>query len=318
MKIGEAREIALERCCCDMEIARAEVIVLSKKRNKLVVEATDKYAIKFVLKQLEAANKDLKVLSVKQKGLRRKRRDDGREIRSAFVQHGPIAMSRRGRFQFNVEYKDETHGFMCSYNQLFKDDRLVWAKKSFPGIRKTARKSIPSYLVPHVWREVADPWTALSKSSPWAVYLLLENMALDHVWISSASHGVYGSRWIYGAGYDRGTFRVVTGNAGRSNVVCTELDDTMDIAILKKSSGSKIFVGAASGKVLQIPLYGWGGSTKVYSRKARRSVDRDYSTYERLAWHYLRNYANNTVKEKNRIPADKLRVKKKGHLWRPE
>lgn len=322
MKIGEAREMALEKCCYDLEIAKAEVIVLSKKRNRLVAEATDNYAVKVVLLQLKTANRDLKILSVRQNGIRKKRRDDGVEIRSAFVQSGPIKMVNRGRFQFSVDYKNERHSFLCGYSQLFKDDRFIWTKKSGRGSTKKAKRSIPSYLVPYVWREVADPWTALSKSSPWAIYLLLENMALDHVWISSTSWEMPGVRWIYGAGFENrqggGVLRVVTGNCGKGNVRCVEIDDSMDVAILRGNSGSKIFVGASDGKILQIPLYGWGGLTQVYSRKERRHVDRDYTSYERMAWHYLRNCPHNTVKEVNRIPEGKLRVRKRGNLWRPE
>lgn len=317
MRIGEAREIALERCCCDLEIARAEVIVLSKKRNKLVMEAEDKYAIKSVLHQLETANKDLKNLAVKQRGLRRKRRDDGREIRSAFTQSGPVVMSRRGRFQLTVEHKGEKHVFLCPYSQLFKDDREIWTKKSGAGYKKSAKRSVPSYLIPHVWRDVADPWTVLEKSSAWAIYLLIQRAAEDHVYIHSGSYQLEGKRWIYGIGWDKGTFRMVTGNAGKNNVICLELVDSMDIAIHRDHSRPRIFIGASDGEVLRIPLYGWGGEPKIWSRKERRQVDRDYTSYERMAWHYLRNYEHNTVKESNRIHTSKLRVKKRGNLWRP-
>ncbi len=322
MKIGEAREMALERCCYDLEIAKAEVIVLSKKRNKLVTEATDNYATRRVLAQLELANKSLKILSVRQNGIRKKRRDDGVEIRSAFIQSGPIKMVDRGRFQFSVDHKSETHRFLCTYSQLFKDDRLIWTKKSGRGLKKKTKRTIPSYLVPYVWREVADPWTALSRSSPWAIYLLLENMALDHVWIRSTSYKLPGRRWIYGIGFENrqgeGVLRIVTGNCGKGNVRCVEIDDGMDVAILRGNSGDMIFVGASDGKILKIPLYGWGGLTQLYSRKERVLVDRNYKSYERMAWHYLRNCPHNTVKEVNRIPEGKLRVRKRGKLWRPE
>jgi len=323
MRIGEAREIEFERCQCNIEIARAEVQVLSAQRDKMIHEAsddrTDQRILKTTMFKIDEAHKDLRKHASRQKRLRTKTRMDDQEIGEVFQQISPIVFGGDGCWIAKIDYRGEEHTFKCSYYRLFQDRRHVWPERKRHGPDSKKKHHIPDYLVPYVWKEVVDPWTALVRVSAYDIYYEYEDAAIKHRYFRSALSPLRNKRWIYGIGTIGNKVRFVTGMSGRKKVFCLELDETMGLAKLDRGlpRGEEMyFVGAMDGETLRIPVFGCYGTPDIWGQGAKRA--RNYTPYEKIAWHWLRDCDETTVQPENQIPRDKMRdCYQKGKLWRP-
>lgn len=323
MKIGEAREIEFERCQCNIEISRADVQVLSAQRDKMIQEASDDRRDQGILKntmsKIEQANKELRKHAARQKRLRARTRMDDQEIGDVFHQAGSLSFGMDGAWTARIEYRGEEHSFKCDYSRLFQKTRNVWPKRYLGGEDKKKRHRVPDYLVSYVWEEAVDPWTALVRVSAWDMFREFEESAIKHRYFNSALSVLRNKRWIYGIGRIGNTIRFVTGQSGRHRIFCLELDETMGLAKLDRRDPrgcAMHFVGAMDGARLRIPITSCYGEPLIWSKGGK--VARKYGPYEKIAWHWLRDCQETTVKPENQIPLEKLRdCYKKGRLWRP-
>ena len=323
MKIGEAREIEFERCQCNIEISRAEVQVLSAQRDKMIQAASDNQGDQRILKntmsKIEQAHKELRKHAARQKRLRTKTRMDDQEIVEVFHQIGPLHFGMDGAWTAKIRYRGDDHVFKCDYYRLFQKARNVWPKRYFGGTDKKKKHRIPDYLASYVWEDVVDPWTALLRVSAWDIFREYEESAIKHRYFNSALGPLRNKRWIYGIGRIDNTVRFVTGQSGRKRIYCLELDETMGLAKLNRGDprgGGMYFVGAMDEAGLRIPITSCYGEPLIWGRNGK--VLRNYDPYEKIAWHWLRDCPETTVKPENQIPREKMRdCYQKGRLWRP-
>lgn len=326
MKIREAREIALEKSQCDIEIGKAEVRVLSKKRDKMILEAstsrTEQWKLKNLMDRLGGISNRIRKDTVRQKRLRARTRMDDQEIKNAF-ELKKVRFDWGGTWKVTIDYRDESHMFNCYYSDLFMESKHIWSARGRGASLQTKSHHIPDYLIEHVWRELVDPWSFLTALTCVDIYDRLYGHALEHRYFSSAIRCLRGRRWIYGIGRIGNKIRIVTGQSGKGKIYCMELHDTMGLAFYPSPQGGDdmIFCGAAAEKRLRLPIVGFGGQPWLFRKRGGKNgkTKRDCSPHEKIAWNWLKDCQETTIMRENQLPIEKLRdCYRKGQLWQPE
>ncbi len=323
MKIREAREIALEETQCGIEVAKAEVLVLSRSRDELILEASsdrdDQWRLKNVMRKIAEASKELRKYAVRQKRLRVRTKMDDQEIKNAFELEG-VKLDFSGTWDATIAYRDEKHVFKCYYQDFFLESKNIWSSRS--AFKRKKGHHIPDYLVRHVWRELVDPWSVLTPITCLEIYDRLLGHAWEHRYLSSAISCLRGRRWIYGIGRVDNRVRIVIGQSSQNKIYCMELDDTMGLAFLPSpNSGGDdlIFCGATDEKRMRMPIVGCGSEPLIRARKGGGLRKRDYNPYEKIAWNWLHQCSETTIRKENHLLPSRIRdCYRKGQLWQPE